>query len=54
MQDTGLFKDYTLATLLETLDAIECFESPDQMLRVGEPLEKQKRLYAALGVDPPT
>ncbi len=54
MQDTGLFKDYTLATLLETLDAIECFESPDQMLRAGEPLEKQKRLYAALGVDPPT
>jgi len=53
MQDTGLFKDYTLATVLDKLDVIECFESPGQKLRVGELLEKQKQLYADLGVDPP-
>ena len=53
MQDTGLFKDYTLATALDKLDVIECFESPGQKLRVGELLEKQKQLYSDLGVDPP-
>ena len=53
MQDTNLFKDYTLSTALDKLDVIECFESPGQKLRVGELLEKQKDIYTALGVDPP-
>lgn len=53
MQDTGLFRDYTLQGLLDKLDVIECFEHPGQKLRVGEVLEKQKQIYAALGVPPP-
>ena len=53
MQDNGLFKKYTLATLLDQLDLIECFEAPGFRMRVGEMLTKQK-LYAALGVVPPT
>jgi transposase len=53
MQDTGLFRDYTLQGLLDKLDVIECFEYPGQKLRVGEVLEKQKQIYAALGVPPP-
>ena len=53
MQETDLFKDYTLATALDKLDVIECFESPGQKLRVGEVLEKQKQIYIALGVEPP-
>ena len=53
MQDTNLFKDYTLSTALDKVDVIECFESPGQKLRVGELLERQKDIYTALGVDPP-
>ena len=54
MQDTELFKYYTLQSALDKLDVIECFETPGQKLRVGELLEKQKEIYACLGVDLPT
>ena len=54
MQDTDLFKSYTLQGALDKLDVIECFEAPGQKLRVGEVLEKQKEIYKCLGVDPPT
>ncbi|MBT9148502.1 MAG: hypothetical protein DDT32_02276 [Syntrophomonadaceae bacterium] len=53
MQDTDLFKSYTLQGVLDKLDVIECFEVPGQKLRVGELLEKQKEIYKCLGVDPP-
>ena len=49
MELTGLFRNYTLQTLLDKLDLIECFESPGQRLRVGEVLNKQKDLYELLG-----
>ncbi|HSV30625.1 MAG TPA: IS1634 family transposase [Atribacteraceae bacterium] len=54
MQDTGLFKQYALQGALDKLDIIECFTAPGQALRVGELLEKQKDIYVALGVEPPT
>jgi transposase len=54
MQVKNLFKDYTLATLLDKLDVIECFERSGRSLRVGEILDKQMQLYKSLGVDPPT
>lgn len=54
MQDTDLFKNYTLQSALDKLDVIECFEAPGQKLRVGELLEKQKEIYNSLGVPPPT
>lgn len=54
MQVKGLLKDYTLPSLLDKLDVIECFEQPGRSLRVGEMLEKQTQLYQDLGVKPPT
>jgi len=40
--------------LLDQPDLIECFEAPGFRMRVGEILAKQKEIYAALGVVPPT
>ena len=54
MQVKDLLKDYTLPSLLDKLDVIECFEQPGRSLRVGEMLEKQTQLYQDLGVKPPT
>ena len=54
IRDSGMFKNYTLQGALDKLDLIECFESPGKELRVGDVLEKQKQIYAALGVPPPT
>jgi len=54
MQVKGLLKDYTLPSLLDKLDVIECFEQPGRSLRTGEMLEKQIQLYYDLGVKPPT
>ena len=54
IQVKGLLKDYTLPSLLDKFDVIECFEQPGKSLRVGEMLEKQKQLYYDLGVNPPT
>ena len=54
MQDTGLFKQYTLQGVLDQLDLIECFEVPGSRLQVGEILEKQKAIYQSLGVPPPS
>ncbi|GMT44036.1 MAG: hypothetical protein IEMM0003_0855 [bacterium] len=53
MQEKGLYKTYTLGTLPDKLDVIECFEAPGYKMRVGEILEKQKDIYTALDVDPP-
>ncbi len=53
MQVHGLYKQYTIMSLLDKLDIIECFEHPNRKLRVGEVLEKQKDIYEALGVDIP-
>lgn len=53
MQETGLFKDYTVQSLLDKLDIIECFENPGHDLRVGEVLSNQKQIYEALAITPP-
>jgi transposase len=54
MQEANLFRTYTIGTLLDKLDLIECFEAPGYKLRVGEILKKQREIYTALGIDPPT
>jgi transposase len=54
MQAKKLYKNYTLGSLLDKLDVIECFEYSGKKLRVGELLEKQKEIYAALGVEAPS
>ena len=53
MKDQRLFETYTMQEALDKLDVIECFEHPRHKLRVGELLEKQKKLYIDLGVAPP-
>ena len=53
MQDAGLFGKCTMQGLLDKLDVIECFEEPGHAVRVGEILEKQKELYAAMDIRPP-
>ncbi len=54
MQVNKLYKKYTLQSLLDKLDVIECFEYPGKKLRVGEVLEKQKEIYEGLGVEIPS
>ena len=54
MKEQKLYETYTMQEALDKLDVIECFEHPGQELRVGELLEKQKKLYVDMGVDPPT
>lgn len=53
MQEAGLFRSYTMQTLLDKLNVIECFENPGYDLRGGEVLTKQRQIYEALGIDPP-
>ena len=53
MQQSRLFKTYTMGTMLDKLDIIECFEAQKQKLRVGEILNKQLEIYRALDIDPP-
>ena len=53
MHASGLFHKYTLQTLLDKLDVIECFENPGRELRIGEILSKQKQIYDALAINPP-
>ncbi len=53
MQKKDLVKKYSITSLLDKLDIIECFEQPGKVLRVGEIVEKQEQLYYDLGMDPP-
>jgi transposase len=53
MQDTHLYKDYTMVGLLDKLDVIECFIRPGKKIQVGEVLDKQRCIYSKLGIDPP-
>ncbi len=53
IQESNLFKDYTLQEVLDELDVIECYEVPGQRLMAGEMTKKQMELYARLGVMAP-
>jgi len=54
MQDTQLFEQYTMNEVLDTLDVIECYAYPGKRLQARELLDKQRDIYLALGVDPPS
>jgi transposase len=54
MQETKLFKKYTLQEVLDELDVIESFSIPGQRLQVGEITKKQVELYSKFDVNPPT
>ncbi len=53
MQETKLFREYTLQEVLDELDMIECFEVPGRKLQVGEATKRQLELYTKLGITPP-
>jgi len=50
MQDFSLFKSYTLKSLMDTFDIIECFKNKNNEFRLGEVLDKQKNLFALFDV----
>ena len=54
MQDGGLFEKWTLQGLLDELDTIEVFESPEHGRLLGEMTKKQKEICQALGIEPPS
>ena len=53
MKESGLYGNYTIQSLLDKLDVLECFEDEKHSLRIGEMLNKQAEIYEALGVDAP-
>ena len=55
MQDNDMFKDYTMQTLLDKLDVIECYKyKSNKKLQVGEILQKQKDIYTKMGIEIPS
>ncbi len=54
MQENNLFSKYTLQSLLDELDVIECFEQPEHKRLWGEITKKQMDIYTAMGVAPPS
>lgn len=54
MKESGLYSNYTMQSLLDKLDVLECFEDANHSLRIGEMLIKQAEIYEALGVEVPT
>jgi transposase len=54
MQDENLLSSYSIQSLLDTLDVIDCVQMPGKRLRCGELLEKQKVIYEKLGFSPPS
>ena len=54
MMESELYKKYTMQSLLDKLDVIECFEDANHSLKIGEMLVKQTAIYEALGVEAPT
>lgn len=54
MKESGLYSNYTMQSLLDKLDVLECFEDTNHSLRIGEMLTKQAEIYEALGVEVPT
>ena len=54
MDKAGLFKNYTMQQLFDELDVIELYQQPGGAPYYGEITDKQRNLYIALGVAPPT
>lgn len=53
MDDHHLYKNYTMQQLIDTLDIIELYQQPGKAHHLSEIIEKQLKLYAALGVKAP-
>lgn len=53
MQDAKLFHEYTMQGLLDEIDVIESLEVPGKDPIYGEVLERQAKIYEAMGVPVP-
>ena len=54
MDDKGLFRNYTMQSLLDELDIIEYYQQPGKAHHLSEITEKQRGLYEMMGVVAPT
>lgn len=54
MQDSGLFKHYSIQSALDELESIELFETAGRQAQIGQVFEKQESIYRALGIASPT
>ena len=54
MDEHGLYKNYTMQSLLDELDIIECYQQPGKQQHLSEITEKQRKLYEYMKVDIPT
>ena len=50
MDEKGLYKKYTMQTLLDDLDIIELYQQPGKAHHLSELTKKQMALYDAMGV----
>ena len=50
MDENGLYKKYTMQTLLDDLDVIELYQQPGKAHHLSEITKKQMALYDAMGV----
>jgi len=42
-----------MTSLLDKLDLIECFQRPRKYMQIGEILENQREIFAAINIEPP-
>lgn len=54
MQDANLFEQWTFQGLLDELDTIELFETPEHGRILGEVTKKQQKIYEALDIPIPS
>ena len=54
MDEKGLFKDYTMQSLLDELDTIQYYQQPGKAHHLSEITEKQRKLYELMDVPIPS
>ena len=54
MDVNNLYKNYTMQSMLDTLDIIEYYQQPGRTHHLSEITEKQQTLYKLIGVEVPT
>ena len=52
MDKHSLFSNYTIQSLLDELDVIECYQQPGNGCHLSEITEKQRKLYECMEVPP--
>ena len=54
MDDNNLYRNYTMQSLLDTLDIIEFYQQPGKTHHLSEITEKQRVLFEMMGVSAPS